>query len=82
MKTTKLDNFIKALDRLKEGLNEFDENNALERDGIIRRYEFTFELSWKALKELFEDEGLIDLNTPKIILKEAFSMGLIENQNI
>lgn len=82
MKTTKLDNFIKALDRLKEGLNEFNENNALERDGIIQRYEFTFELSWKALKELFEDEGLIDLNTPKIILREAFSMALIDNQNI
>lgn len=43
MKTTKLDNFIKALDRLKEGLNEFNENNALERDGIIQRYEFTFD---------------------------------------
>lgn len=31
---------------------------------------------------MYEDEGLMDLNTPKTILKEAFSMGLIENQNI
>mgnify|MGYP002480667748 FL=1 len=69
----KLENFIKALDRLKEGLLQYDEEDELQRDGIIQRYEFTFELAWKTLKEVFEDEGLVGLNSPKTVLREAYS---------
>lgn len=78
----KFHNFIKALDRLKEGLFQYDERNELLRDGIIQRFEFTFELTWKTLKELFEDEGLIDLNSPKSVLKEAFLAGLIHDEKL
>ncbi|TCW30861.1 nucleotidyltransferase substrate binding protein (TIGR01987 family) [Thermohydrogenium kirishiense] len=69
----KFENFIKALDRLKEGLLQYDEEDELQRDGIIQRYEFTFELAWKTLKEVFEDEGLVGLNSPKTVLREAYS---------
>lgn len=65
-----MQNFIKALNRLKEGLTQYDEKNELLRDGIIQRFEFTFELAWKTLKEVFEDEGLIGLNCHKSVLKE------------
>ncbi|AFK85746.1 nucleotidyltransferase substrate binding protein [Thermoanaerobacterium aotearoense SCUT27] len=78
----KLENFIKALDRLKEGLLQYDEEDELQRDGIIQRYEFTFELAWKTLKEIFEDEGLIGLNSPKTVLREAYSSGLIDDEKI
>ncbi|MEG6567496.1 nucleotidyltransferase substrate binding protein [Thermoanaerobacterium saccharolyticum] len=78
----KLENFIKALDRLKEGLLQYDEEDELQRDGIIQRYEFTFELAWKTLKEIFEDEGLVGLNSPKTVLREAYSSGLIDDEKI
>ncbi|MGJ7045997.1 nucleotidyltransferase substrate binding protein [Thermoanaerobacterium thermosulfurigenes] len=78
----KLENFIKALDRLKEGLLQYDEEDELQRDGIIQRYEFTFELAWKTLKEVFEDEGLVGLNSPKTVLREAYSSGLIDDEKI
>lgn len=78
----KLENFIKALDRLKEGLLQYDEEDELQRDGIIQRYEFTFELAWKTLKEIFEDEGLFGLNSPKTVLREAYSSGLIDDEKI
>lgn len=78
----KLNNFIKALDRLEQGLLQYDEKNELLRDGIIQRFEFTFELAWKTLKEVFEDEGLIGLNSLKSVLREAFSAGIIENEKL
>lgn len=78
----KLENFIKALDRLKEGLLQYDNEDELQRDGIIQRYEFTFELAWKTLKEVFEDEGLVGLNSPKTVLREAYSSGLIDDEKI
>jgi nucleotidyltransferase substrate binding protein (TIGR01987 family) len=39
-------------------------------------------LAWKTLKEVFKDEGLMELNSPKSVLKEAFSSGLIENEKL
>jgi nucleotidyltransferase substrate binding protein (TIGR01987 family) len=79
---SKLENFIKALNRLKEGLLQYNDKNELLRDGIIQRFEFTFELAWKTLKEVFEDEGLIGLNSPKSVLKEAYSAGIIEDEKL
>lgn len=78
----KLNNFIKALNKLEEGLLQYDVKNELLRDGLIQRFEFTFELAWKTLKEVFEEEGLIGLNYPKSVLREAFSAGLIENEKL
>lgn len=79
---SKLENFIKALNRLKEGLFQYDDKNELLRDGVIQRFEFTFELAWKTLKEVFEEEGLIGLNSPKSVLKEAYSAGIIEDEKL
>ncbi|MFD3157332.1 nucleotidyltransferase substrate binding protein [Haloimpatiens sp. FM7330] len=80
--SSKIQNFIRALDKLKEGLLQYDEENELLRDGIIQRFEFTFELAWKTLKEVFEDEGLIGLNSPKSVLREAFQAEIIKNEKL
>ena len=78
----KFENYVDALERLKEGVVKYDKSNDLLRDGLIQRFEFTFELSWKALKSIFEDEGLTGLNSPKMVLREAFAAGLIEDQEL
>lgn len=78
----KYNNYINAIKQLKKGIEIFDNENDLLRDGLIQRFEFTFELSWKTLKVCFEDEGLIGLNSPKAVLREAFSAGLIDNENL
>jgi nucleotidyltransferase substrate binding protein (TIGR01987 family) len=79
---TKFENYTRALAKLKEGLLRFDEADDLDRDGLIQRYEFTFELAWKTLKALFENEGLIGLNSPKTVLKEALGAGLIADEEL
>lgn len=78
----KLNNFNNALSRLKEGIAKYSEADDLLRDGVIQRFEFTFELAWKTLKAVFEDEGLIGLNSPKTVLREAFAAELIKDDEL
>lgn len=79
---TKFNNFRNALARLKEGVAKYDEANDLAGDGLIQRFEFTFELAWKTLKAVFEDEGLTGLNSPKTVLREAFAADLIKDDEL
>ena len=51
------------------------------RDGLIQRFEFTFELAWKTLKTVFEAEGLLGLNSPKTVLREAYAAELINDDD-
>jgi nucleotidyltransferase substrate binding protein (TIGR01987 family) len=78
----KFENYKNAVNRLKEGVMKFNEDNDLLRDGLIKRFEFTFELAWKAMKAIYEDEGLHNLNSPKTVLKEAFLSGFIEDESL
>jgi len=73
----RLGDFDKALMRLEEPLSKtsFAE---LEKDGVIQRFEFTFELVWKTLKDYLEEQGvLLDVASPKKILRQAFKENLL-----
>lgn len=79
----KIDNFIKAVNRLKEAVAEYSANssNSVVRDGLIQRFEFTFELSWKAIKEYMLDQGVKnDLQFPKQVLKSAYENHMINDE--
>jgi len=71
--------FKEAFLRLKNGIHKAKDE--LDKDGVIQRFEFTFELLWKSLKIYLEDKGII-CRSPKDCLKEAFKYGLIKNENI
>lgn len=46
------------------------------RDATIQRFEFTFEVVWKALKQYLEHQGLV-CGGPRATLRQAFAAGLI-----
>ncbi len=79
---TKLINFSNALKRLKEAAEELDKNYTSDviRDGLIQRFEFTYELAWKATKEYLEDLGIVDRNSPKAVIKEAYAQKIIADE--
>ncbi len=61
-------------DILKQPLNEYI------RDGVIQRFEYTFELSWKIIARYFKEIGREDLpHGPRPLIKEAGKEGLIND---
>lgn len=68
-----------ALTRLKEGLEKSADDD-LYIDGILQRFEFTFELAWKTMKDYLEYQGIIPkIGSPREIIKNGFEEGIIEN---
>lgn len=73
--------YAKALDRLKEAFLE--QPTPIIIDGTLQRYEFTFELAWKIMKDYLEYNGLSDnLASPRGIIKLAFQSKIIKNGDI
>lgn len=79
----KVENYLKAVQRLEEANTEYLKNieNDVIRDGLIQRFEFTFELAWKASKEYLIDQGFSnDLHFPKQVLRAAYENHMIDNE--
>lgn len=80
--------YKKALNKLKSALEEnIEELNEEQRqiviDGTLHRFEFTFELAWKTMKDYLEYMGITEkTGSPRENIKEAFKQGLIENGDI
>lgn len=60
-------------------LEKFDE--AL-RDSIIKKFEYTFELSWKTIKAYLEEEGYEEMSSPRKVLKQAFESNIISDEEV
>ncbi len=70
--------FSNAVQRLEEALEE--KENDIIIDGVLHRFEFTFELAWKTMKDYLEYVGIIDkTGNPREIIKSAFEYGMIED---
>lgn len=74
----RFESFCKALSQLDTALQKKD-FSVLEKDGVIKRFEFTFELAWKTLQDRLNDEGYIDIKGPKPVIKQSFQDGTITN---
>lgn len=59
----------RSLLRLKESLKHKESD--LVRDAVIQRFEFTFELSWKLMSAILQDQGSPTYGTKNIIRKAA-----------
>lgn len=81
---TKQDNFLSAVHRLEDAVIDYQNiPNDTVRDGMIQRFEFTFELGWKALKEYMVDAGMQNtMQFPKQVLREAYAAELISSEPV
>ena len=68
-----------AVKTLSEGIELA--NDELGVDGVIQRFEFTFELLWKTLKIFLIDQGII-CRSPKDCLRNAFKYGLFSDEEV
>jgi nucleotidyltransferase substrate binding protein (TIGR01987 family) len=68
--------FTNALARLAESLNMKMESSIII-DGVIQRFEFTYELAWKVMKAYLEQQGVFEPKTPREVFRESYKIGLI-----
>jgi nucleotidyltransferase substrate binding protein (TIGR01987 family) len=81
----RLDNYKKALGLLREGieLRKTKVLSSLEAEGVIQRFEYTWELAWKMLKDYLEHEGVVfDKITPKSVIITAIQSKIIADREI
>jgi len=53
--------------------------NEMEEQGLVQSFEFTFELSWKLLKDYLESKGFNNFHGSKDTFKLAFQEGIISD---
>ena len=79
-------NFSNALDRFANIVDRYDE---FKRDGledvyldlVVKRFEFTYEMSWKATKRYLEFLGF-DPKSPRATFKEGYAQKLLDDDGV
>ncbi len=74
----RLQNLMKAQQRLERACAQ-DSYNELELAGLVQTFEFSFELTWKTLKDLLEFEGF-DVASPRSVFRTALEAKHITSQ--
>ncbi len=76
-------NLKKAYNRLVEVGDMYDGENDIIRDRLIQRFEFTYELTHKTLKEFMKYLGVtLENSFPRTIFKKAYVNNLISDDQI
>lgn len=74
-------NLYKAIKSLESGLTQ--EPDDLRIDGVLQRFEFTFELAWKCMKDYLELEGIVSsIGSPREIIQLAYKHNIIDNGDV
>lgn len=77
----RFEHFEKAYLLLKEVVDTgIADLSDLEQEGLVQRYEYTFELAWKVIKDFMEYQGVqIENSFPRSIIRQGFQAGLIKD---
>ncbi len=80
----KIDNFCRCLKVLEKGDFQNAEDDEIYRMGMIGQFQLTFELAWKALKFVLEQDGVggAETGSARDILKLAVRTGFLQDENI
>ena len=77
----RFDNYKKAYLSLLESHEalEQDSENSFIQDSLIQRYEYTLELEWNTMNGYLENEGFMDVTSPKKAVRKAFQERIIKD---
>ncbi|MDT0647654.1 nucleotidyltransferase substrate binding protein [Zunongwangia sp. F260] len=71
-------NFSKVYKQLEKFVSE-KELNEMEEQGLIKAFEYTYELSWKTLQDLLKDKGYVDIIGPRPVIEQGFQDGFLDD---
>ncbi|OQW61411.1 MAG: hypothetical protein A4S17_09515 [Proteobacteria bacterium HN_bin10] len=75
-------NYKRAFRLLSEAIDLFEERelSSLEQEGVIQRFEYTWELGWNLLADLLDADGItLDTRTPRAAIRAAYKAKIISN---
>lgn len=72
--------FLKTVKNLEETLQK--EKTEERRDSAIKRFELCFDVAWKLIKILLEEEKGIICNSPNDCFKQAYMQGFIKYDDL
>ena len=83
-------NYKKALSKLSEAIsyinkNRKEENTILDeiiKEGLIQRFEYTYEIAWNVMKDFAFYQGNSNITGSRDAIRFAFSSGLIKNGSV
>ena len=71
-----LKNLKRANKRLDEAFKE--KYSQIVKDAVIQRFEFTFELAWKSMRQCLKARYDKSTNNPRDVIEDAYSHKIVE----
>lgn len=71
-------NFKKAIEQLQKFIDKGDLSD-LEEQGLIKAFEYSFELAWNVMKDYYEYQGVTNIQGSRDAIRMAFNRGLIKD---
>lgn len=71
-------NFTKSMNYLENAL-QIPHPDIVQKAGIIQFFEMSFELAWNLIKDYLEEQGFVEIKSPRGALKKAFEINILEN---
>jgi len=80
----RFDHYQKALRQLASSVELGRQRplSELEKQGLIKVFEFTHELAWNVVKDYFEYQGTVSIMGSRDATREAFQKGLIADGEV
>ena len=71
-------NYQKALAQLQKFIDK-GRLSELEKQGLVKAFEYTYELAWNTLKDFLEYQGQTNIYGSRDTIRKAFELGLIDS---
>lgn len=77
----RFNHYEKAFSQLQDAVNLNKQRplSLIEKQGLIKAFEFTYELAWNVMKDFFSYQGNNDIMGSRDSIRESFKYGLIED---
>ncbi len=71
-------NYRKALSQLRKFISK-GELSELEEQGLIKAFEYTYELGWTTLKDFLEHQGHAGIYGSRDAIRKSFELNLVQD---
>ena len=77
----RLSTYQNAIDRLTEVITLSRQHplNQFERDSLVKRFEFSYEMAWKLMMSYEKDNGITEILGSKDVIRQAFRLSIVKN---